>query len=243
MSAQRVIDLFPCCVNHLVRVHPSKRNGDTSRIDASHLQDVAEQPREPLQSRERDVDLAVALRLAQCGDPQIPDRRADRGERRAQVVSKRRQQGRFDLHAASRQLGSLAMLQQPDALDRDRDDAGHGAQGRGLDPAAATDVASATHNREAAAMNRINSRYDSATVVALVRCSHEKQTAVMTPRPRIAAAACGASTRTQDLTSSSILAKLPESSESAGVLRLAVTRPSGANTWYDCRAYISGADQ
>ena len=80
-----------------------------------------------------DARLLAPLVLRQDRGVEIADRRADRRQRRAQIVAERGEERRRQLGPLPRQLGAAPLLEELRALERDRDDAGDGVARAGLE--------------------------------------------------------------------------------------------------------------
>ena len=131
--------------------------GDRAGVDAGHLEDVLEQPRQPLDFRQDQVALLEPFVGGQRRRLDVARGDADGRERRPQVVPERREQRGLQLLALARQLGRLALLEKLRALDRDRDDAAERVERAGLDRAGRRRRAgrSASSRRAAARAGRV----------------------------------------------------------------------------------------
>ena len=133
VSARGRPDLAPGGFDDLRRIDPLARVDDGSCLDARHLENVLEQPRETLDLGHHEVGLFVALDIGQPRRVQIAGGHPDRRQRRAEVVCERGQQGRLELGAALGQFRLPALLEKVDALDRDGHHAAEGVERVGLD--------------------------------------------------------------------------------------------------------------
>ena len=104
-------------------------------VDPRHFQDVLKQPPQALRFRENELTLAEPILGRQLRGQEIAGGNRDGGQRRAQVVTDRREQRGLQLFALPRQLTRLALLEQVRPLDRNRDDAGERVQRPGFDRA------------------------------------------------------------------------------------------------------------
>ena len=128
VRAQCVLDEMLRSFEDLVGVDPLGDRQDQPRVDGRHFENVLEESRQPGDFLDDHLDLVHPLRIGQPAAAQVVGGDANRGQRRAQVVRERGEQRRFELGAALRQLGLLALVQEVRALDRDRDDPGQRRQ-------------------------------------------------------------------------------------------------------------------
>ena len=91
---------------------------------------------QPLHFGQDQIALLAPVGVRQPRGLQVARRDADGRQRRAQVVGERRQQRRFQLFVAARNLRRLAFLEELRALDGDRREARDGVERPRLDRAA-----------------------------------------------------------------------------------------------------------
>ena len=99
MGPQHVLHLLARGGDDLRRMGPSRVLGDGARVDAGHIEDVLEQPRQSRRLGQDQVALLQTLGVGQLGPLEVARRDADGRQRRPQVVAERRQQRRLQLLA------------------------------------------------------------------------------------------------------------------------------------------------
>ena len=87
MLAERVLDLIAGRFEDFRRVYPTDIRGDGARVDPRHFQYVLEQAIQPLDFRQNQVALLLAIGIVQPRRLQIAGRDANGGQRRSQVVT------------------------------------------------------------------------------------------------------------------------------------------------------------
>ena len=127
VSLERVPDVRAGRIDDIGGRDPLLVHSDGGRVDARHVEDVLEQPREAVQfdaGRARLFPAFVGRQLA----AEVFDRGLDRRQRRAQIVAQRGEQRRGEIGFLPYQLRRVALGQKLRALDRDRDDTGQGVE-------------------------------------------------------------------------------------------------------------------
>jgi hypothetical protein len=104
MRRETLGHLLPRRLDDVGRRHPLELRLHGRRLDARHVDDVLEEPRQPVQLRAHDLHLFLPLRRRQTRRLQISHRDGDRRERRLHVVAERRNERRFRLGAAPADL-------------------------------------------------------------------------------------------------------------------------------------------
>ena len=128
MAVERVPDVSDGGVDDVGRVDPLALDADRLGVDARHVENVLEQARQPIELGDRCARLRAPLLRRQVA-AQVLHRDSDRGQRRSQVVTERRQQRAGQIGLLPYERRGVALGQELRPLDGNGDDAGDGVEG------------------------------------------------------------------------------------------------------------------